>query len=56
MLAQRFLIRQVALPGDVGRQAIVLQDLPLLHRHPFAGVVRIPGGRPDALVRPAAKA
>ena len=54
MLTQAFLIRQVALPGDVGRQAVALQDLPLLHRDPVAGAGAFPGGRPDALVRPAA--
>ena len=42
MLTQAFLIRQVAIPGDVGRQAIALQDLPLIHRDPVAGAVRSP--------------
>ena len=42
MLAQAFLIRQITLPGDVGRQAIALQDLPLIHRDPIAGAVRSP--------------
>ena len=51
---QRFLIRHVAIPRDVGRQAIALQDLPLLHRDPVAGAGAFPGRRPDALVRPAA--
>ena len=54
VLMQGFLIRQVAIPGDVGRQAIVLQDLPLFHRDPVAGDGAFPGRRPDALVRPAA--
>ena len=42
MLAQALLICQIALPGDVGRQTIALQDLPLLHRDPVARRVRSP--------------
>ena len=54
MLTQAFLICQIAVPGDVGRQAIELQDLPLLHGDPVAGAGAFSGGRPDALVRSAA--
>jgi len=41
-------------PGDVGRKAIALQDLPLLHRHPVAGGGALSRRGPDALVWPAA--
>ena len=54
MLTQRCLIRQVALPGNVGRQAIALQDLPLVHGDPVAGGGALSRRGPDALVWPAA--
>src|SRR5262249_32330804 len=50
---QALLIGQIPLPGDVGRQAIALQDLPLLHRHPVAHGGGLAGGRPDPLPGPA---
>ena len=53
MLAQAFLMRQVLSPGDVGGQAIVLQDLPLVHGDPFAGTAVFPSSRPGALTRAA---
>src|SRR5512135_2267375 len=45
---------QITLPGDVRRQAIALQYLPLLHGGPLAGAGVFPCGRPDALARAAA--
>src|SRR4051794_6683080 len=51
MLPQALLVRQVAVPTDVSREAVALQNLPLLHGGPVSSARVFFLRGPDALAR-----